>query len=258
MNKINLLAIDAQDEVCSIGLQLYDYKTDNVYIVSKIIADRKSQAAVLLKSIEELLISNKIELADLDALVLSIGPGRFTGLRISASVIQGLAYSLNKQVITINSLLLYAEQFANQKLRTNKILAYNNNLKPIWVCMKAYNNYYYQAKFILDNNVLYNLNTSYSATSDNLVTQSEEQVFIKSKEEIISLLKENNDYFLVGSGWYDIIVPELNPEIHNHIYTEPVDVGNIFALANTEYDANNLHSSFDILPVYGVNPYRQL
>ncbi len=254
MKKINLLAIDAQDEVCSIGLQIYDYKSDTVYVVSKMITDRRTQAALLIHAIEDLLSQNKVELSDLDALVLSIGPGKFTGLRISASVIQGLAYSLNKGIITINSLLLYAEQFANQKLRTNKSPVFNHNLKPIWVCMKAYNNYYYHAKFILDNNILYRLNSNYPKASDN----SSDSLEVQSKDEIIALLKEHNDYFLVGTGWHDLIESAQNPGLDSHIYTEPVDVSNIFKLANIEYEDNHLHSPFDILPVYGVNPYKQI
>jgi len=49
----------------------------------------------LLSQIETLLTKNKLSLPDLTGIIVYLGPGSFTGLRIGITVANTLAYSLN-------------------------------------------------------------------------------------------------------------------------------------------------------------------
>ncbi|MGS0756850.1 tRNA (adenosine(37)-N6)-threonylcarbamoyltransferase complex dimerization subunit type 1 TsaB, partial [Roseateles sp. GG27B] len=55
-----------------------------------------------------------LSLADVDAIAFGCGPGAFTGLRAACAVAQGLAFGAGKPVLSIDSLLLVAEDARQQ------------------------------------------------------------------------------------------------------------------------------------------------
>lgn len=234
-----LLAIDASSSNCSIALQLLDNKTKAAYKSSIIIESTQQQAALLLPSITKLLKNNGLSLSELDGFVLSNGPGRFTGLRISNSCIQGLAYCFDKKIITINSLQLYAQQFVVIHARNFT----EANSKTIWVCTKAYSDYYYQAKYTVKQGITYRF-----------VEQTEDkEAYLKHKSEILSELTDNStNYYYVGTGWYDIWSNNFDK---SDSYAEPIDILYCFEVANIEFQHQNLSDVYDVLPLYGSNPY---
>lgn len=65
--------------------------------------------------IKELLAEQKVTLEQLDAIVVSKGPGSYTGLRIGVSTAKGLCYALGIPLIAINTL----ESLAAQVSATN-------------------------------------------------------------------------------------------------------------------------------------------
>lgn len=65
----------------------------------------KSHSEVLNTFLQNLLDQSQIKLADIDFFALGIGPGSFTGLRVSVNIVKTLAYSLNKKIVPINTLL---------------------------------------------------------------------------------------------------------------------------------------------------------
>jgi tRNA threonylcarbamoyladenosine biosynthesis protein TsaB len=72
-------------------------------------ATENFQAEHILSLVDAVLQEAGVAGADLDALAVSIGPGRFTGLRIGVAVAQGLAYAWNKKVIAVDSLAILAQ-----------------------------------------------------------------------------------------------------------------------------------------------------
>src|SRR5689334_11282410 len=62
-----------------------------------------------------------VALNALDGVVVSAGPGLFTGLRIGASVVKGLCYTLEKPLISIPTLQAMAAGAA-QQIKNEKAL----------------------------------------------------------------------------------------------------------------------------------------
>ena len=94
-----LLHIETATEVCSVALSKGDT------IVASICSNKgNSHTENLFPFIEEVLEKSKCKISDIDGVVLSIGPGSYTGLRIGASAAKGICYALNIPLIGISTL----------------------------------------------------------------------------------------------------------------------------------------------------------
>ncbi len=77
----------------------------------KFVAENHSQkdhASFLHLAIDDLLKKAAISITDLDAIAVTKGPGSYTGLRVGMSAAKGLAYTLQKPIITLSTLELMA------------------------------------------------------------------------------------------------------------------------------------------------------
>src|SRR5690606_3286732 len=95
---MRLLAIETSSRIGSIAL------LDGSDVAERFIATPREQAELVLPLVDDLLGAHDIGLPDLDALVLGRGPGSFTGLRIAAAVVQGLAIAAARPVVAVSSL----------------------------------------------------------------------------------------------------------------------------------------------------------
>lgn len=109
---------------------------------------RGSHSDVLNVFIENVLNKSGKKLSDVDLFASGIGPGSFTGIRISLNAMKTLAYCFNRPVIGIDSLNSLAAQVAySEQFRQFKNL-------PVIAMINAYKNMVYIASYRLQNDVL--------------------------------------------------------------------------------------------------------
>lgn len=124
----NLLAIDTSTSHASVALmfqeQVYSLKNDNV----------KQHAEYLLPMINELLAAAKISLANLDGIVFGAGPGSFTGIRVTCSVVKALAYAHDLDLYPVSSLksLAYSATFDEDKKDTLVLVMLDARMQEVY------------------------------------------------------------------------------------------------------------------------------
>ena len=101
---MKLLAIETSSLACSVALQVDED------IQERHVVEAKAHTRILLPMINTLLGDAGLIVSDLDALVLGNGPGSFIGMRIGASVAQGLAFAAGLNIIPISSLAAVAAE----------------------------------------------------------------------------------------------------------------------------------------------------
>ncbi|MGI9245773.1 MAG: tRNA (adenosine(37)-N6)-threonylcarbamoyltransferase complex dimerization subunit type 1 TsaB [Steroidobacteraceae bacterium] len=100
---MKVLALDTSTEACSAAIRLDDGTTFLRHALTE-----RSHADLILPMVDEVLREVGLKLRQLDGLAFGRGPGGFTGLRIAAGVVQGLAYGAGLQVAPVSSLAAVA------------------------------------------------------------------------------------------------------------------------------------------------------
>ena len=131
----SLLAIETSTPACSAALSM-----DGVVLERYALAPRQ-HAALLLPMIESLLLEAGIAVTALDALAFGRGPGSFTGVRIAASVIQGVAFAADLPVVPVSTLASLALG-GMHKTRATQVMAALDARKDevYWGCFTAADN----------------------------------------------------------------------------------------------------------------------
>lgn len=99
---MNLLALDTSSLACSVGVS----RAGNRFL--KYAEKSREHTRILLPMISAALADAALEVTDLDAVVLGNGPGSFIGMRIAASVAQGLAHGASVPIVPVSSLAAVA------------------------------------------------------------------------------------------------------------------------------------------------------
>ncbi|NNG12491.1 MAG: tRNA (adenosine(37)-N6)-threonylcarbamoyltransferase complex dimerization subunit type 1 TsaB [Halobacteria archaeon] len=97
-----LLAIETATSACSAALSV------NGHIQERHALAPRQHAALILPMIESLLVEADLQVGQLDALLFGQGPGSFTGVRIAASVVQGIAFGARLPVVAVSTLATLA------------------------------------------------------------------------------------------------------------------------------------------------------
>lgn len=88
---------------------------------------QKTHSEIISPFIDTCLKKAQLKLEDIDVFAVGQGPGSFTGIRVAANAGKTFSYSFNKPMVTIDSLMLLAQQAqGNGKLVLSIINAYKN------------------------------------------------------------------------------------------------------------------------------------
>lgn len=101
---MNLLAIDTSSVACTVAVCVADH------VVERHEEQAREHTQLLMPMIRAVLDESGVSLSDLDAIVLGNGPGSFIGMRIAASVAQGLAHGAGLSIIPVSSLAAVAAE----------------------------------------------------------------------------------------------------------------------------------------------------
>ena len=107
---MNILALD-----CAVTRISLAVKTESKFISSTYDIGMR-QSEILVPSIDELLAKAELTPAELNASVLTIGPGSFTGLRLGISALKAIELAYNVPVYGVSSLEAYAYPYKNLDL----------------------------------------------------------------------------------------------------------------------------------------------
>ena len=95
-----LLALDTTTRNCSVAI----FANSDLISIEEKLSDKHSHSEQLNLFISKAIASANISLQQIKAVVLSNGPGSYTGLRIGAATAKGLCYSLGIPLISISTL----------------------------------------------------------------------------------------------------------------------------------------------------------
>lgn len=124
---MRLLALDTSSLACSVALT-----------VDGNVAERHATAArehtrLLMPMIKALFEETGLSPDDLDAIVLGNGPGSFIGLRIAASVAQGIAYAAELDIVPVSSLAAVAAQVMAESGAMEVVVAQDAHVGEVYL-----------------------------------------------------------------------------------------------------------------------------
>jgi tRNA threonylcarbamoyladenosine biosynthesis protein TsaB len=127
---VRILALDTATENCSAALLI-----DGQLAVRERLAER-GHAAAILAMIDEVLAQGSATLAGVDAIAFGRGPGSFTGVRLAASVTQGLAYGAGVPVVPVSDLRALACRAFEAQAGAQHVLVCNDaRMREVyWAC----------------------------------------------------------------------------------------------------------------------------
>ena len=109
---MKILAIESSGSSLSIAIsENSNIVTEYFYNAGKIHSD------VLVPLTEKIIKDAKWELKDIDKFAVSCGPGSFTGIRVAMSVIKTLAQTLNKPVVSVDTLEILKNQLNIKEIK---------------------------------------------------------------------------------------------------------------------------------------------
>ena len=110
---MKILAVESSGSSLSIAIsENSNIVTEYFYNAGKIHSD------VLVPLAEKIVKGAKWELKDIDKFAVSCGPGSFTGIRVAMSVIKTLAQTLNKPVVSIDTLEILKNQLNIKNIKS--------------------------------------------------------------------------------------------------------------------------------------------
>jgi tRNA threonylcarbamoyladenosine biosynthesis protein TsaB len=105
----NILAIDTATRRLNLALL---FGGDRAVQSGEVVA--RTHGQILMKKIDELFQSSDLQIENLEALVVSLGPGSFTGLRIGLAVAKGIAVARDLPIVGVTMFEVAADRIGQQ------------------------------------------------------------------------------------------------------------------------------------------------
>ena len=163
------LALDTSSLACTVAVRIGDQ------LVERHEEKPREHTRLLMPMIREVLEEADVKLADLDGIVLGNGPGSFIGMRIAASVAQGLAFGARLNIIPVSSLAAVAAQVLD-----------NSDTEQVAVAQDAHMNEVYLGLY---------------SRADNNSLQPVSDERLQGQSEIEELSAADPGFTIAGQGW---------------------------------------------------------
>jgi len=124
---VKLLALDTSTDACSVAV------LSGESVFEQHVIEPRAHTRILLPMIRHVLREASLEPTDLDALVLGNGPGSFIGMRISASVAQGICYAAGLDIVPVSSLAAIAAEVMHESHVNDVLVAQDARMSEIYV-----------------------------------------------------------------------------------------------------------------------------
>ena len=233
---MKILSIDTSSEACSASINI-----DGELSTRFQIAPQK-HSSLILGMCNELLAESELKLPQLDAVAFSQGPGSFTGLRIAAGVVQGMAYGANLPVIKVSTLDALAQQVITNtplSLQFQKI-AYPYNTRIIAAIDARMSEIYWCV---------------YSIAKNGLVSPLMPEALNRPSDILFeNKIMADDEIFAVGSGW-----AEYKDELYNKPTTSKIlqifddkltSAEEVGILAANKFSLGEFVTAGEAIPVY--------
>jgi len=129
-NEMNIFAIDTSQKTVSVAIM-----ADHLIVADIFIDSGRHHSEVIMPAIQQAFLLAALTPEEIDLFALTVGPGSFTGLRIGAATIKGIALSTGKPVVGVSTL---------EALALNLVHAENKIICPM---LDAQKNQIYTALF---------------------------------------------------------------------------------------------------------------
>ena len=187
------------------------------------VLNSKNHAKDIYKNINDIMNQSEMEMSELDFIAIGNGPGRFSGLRVSASAIQAISYVKKIPIVSLSSLMVIAQVAIDQC-----------SLDKIAVAMTARKGKIYFG--------------CYKKGEDNLAHEVIKDCLIDTD----SLYVSEGLFHGVGNGFTQEIINYENNTIQLIERPETVlpDAKTMIKLAIKKYELGIITDSFNIIPNY--------
>jgi len=123
----NILALETSTDICSVSIR----KGVDVFNFHESLPRQHTEN--LLSVISELLNESKLGFKDLDAIAVGVGPGSYTGVRLSCAIAQGIAFSHDIKGLILSSLELIAIEAFNKTNSSHIVGISEVNMENVYI-----------------------------------------------------------------------------------------------------------------------------
>tara|TARA_B100000965_G_C19558540_1_gene743372 strand:- start:469 stop:1122 length:654 start_codon:yes stop_codon:yes gene_type:complete len=204
----NILAIETSTDNCSVSIG----KGPEIFNFHQNLPKQHTER--LFEVINDLLNESGLAFSELNAVAVGVGPGSYTGVRLSCAIAQGIAFAQSIKCISLSSLELLSVE-ANQRFLVEDIVAISEeNLGNIYIVESNFRDGKIDSKF----------------------------KFISSED--FNFLDFPENYHFVGDGC------SAFPEIKNILPDAFPKAENLLKIGQQRFNNNQLIEPEEILPIY--------